>query len=305
MPRVSVIMNIRNGAEFLRQAVESVLSQTFADWELIAWDDCSTDASASIISKYADLRIKYFLSAEDVSLGQARDRAIREARGEWLAFLDQDDVWVPAKLEKQMALVSSETGIIYGRTLVFYPDGRRTDYDVSHEFTLLPQGDIFTQLFTEACFIAMSSAVLRRSAVADIGGIPETINLVPDYYLYAGIARRYKARAVQEVVCLYRMHASNLSRRRDSRLYLEPLSVVNQWAAALPSELVAYRRKSYSTALALNELAHPATFPAGLRRLLGEGSVSWLLQRPFVHLYRSLRRKLRRPYWKQFTSDFL
>ncbi len=170
MPLVSVIMNVRNGASYLREALDSVLAQTFTDWELIVWDDCSTDNSAQIVSEYRDLRIRYFLSPEDTPLGKARDSAIRQASGEWLAFLDQDDVWLPRKLEMQMALAETGVGIVYGRTVMFDArHGDRRDYDYAHEFTALPEGDIFTQLFADACFIAMSSAVLRRSAVEEAG----------------------------------------------------------------------------------------------------------------------------------------
>ena len=136
MPLVSVIMNVRNGAAFLREALDSVLSQTFADWELIVWDDCSTDDSAQIVGEYQDRRIRYFLSPEDTPLGKARDQAIRQATGEWLAFLDQDDVWLPRKLEKQMALAEDGVGIIYGRTVLFDArHGNLRDYDYAHEFT--------------------------------------------------------------------------------------------------------------------------------------------------------------------------
>ena len=173
MPLVSIIMNVRNGAAFLREALDSVMAQTFADWELIVWDDCSTDDSANIVSQYHDDRIRYFLSPDETPLGTARDRAIRQARGEWLAFLDQDDVWLPHKLEQQMALIDDGVGIIYGRTVFF--DSRRgnvRDYDYFHEFEALPEGDIFAELFRHACFIAMSSAVLRRSAVATSAVFP-------------------------------------------------------------------------------------------------------------------------------------
>src|SRR5208282_4651656 len=115
MPLVSVIMNIRNGAAFLREALDSIMAQTFADWELIAWDDCSTDDSARIVAGYKDSRVRYFLSPENTPLGKARDNAIRQAQGEWLAFLDQDDLWTATKLEKQMALADNGVGIIYGR----------------------------------------------------------------------------------------------------------------------------------------------------------------------------------------------
>ena len=84
------------GSHTCREAIDSVLAQTFTDWELIVWDDRSRDASASIVADYRDpRRIHYFLSPEDVPLGQARSDAIRQATAEWIAFLDQDDIWLP------------------------------------------------------------------------------------------------------------------------------------------------------------------------------------------------------------------
>jgi hypothetical protein len=297
MPPVSIILNIRNGAAFLREALDSVIGQTFADWELIAWDDRSSDDSASIVAEYADPRIRYFLSAEETPLGKARDLAMRQARGEWLAFIDQDDIWLPRKLEKQMALAAAGVGIIYGRAMLF--DSRRgnlRDYDYTHEFQPLPEGDIFAQLFRDACFIAMSSAMLRRSAVEELGAIPERIQVVPDYYLYVAIARRYRARAVQEVVCRYRIHSGSMtaSREHRKRLQSEPLTIVNQWADQLDPRIAAYRRKTYSTALALEEMRELRTARAGLRRFFSAGSMLWLISRPFVHGWRSIRRRLLR-----------
>lgn len=297
MPAVTIILNIRNGAAFLREALDSVMGQTFADWELIAWDDRSSDDSARIVAEYADPRIRYFLSPEETPLGPARDLAMRQARGEWLAFLDQDDVWLPRKLEKQMALAAAGVGIIYGRAMLF--DSRRgnlRDYDYAHEFQPLPEGDIFAQLFRHACFIAMSSAMLRRSAVEELGAIPESIQVVPDYYLYVALARRYQARAVQEVVCRYRIHSGSMtaSREHRRRLQSEPLTILKQWADQLDPRLTAYRRMTYSTALALQEMRERRTARAGLRRLFSAGSLLWLMSRPFVHGWRWLRRHLQR-----------
>ncbi len=211
MPLVSVIMNVRNGAATLGEALDSVLCQSFQDWELIVWDDCSTDDSAKIVSRYRDPRVRYFLSPQDTSLGEARTDAMGRASGEWIAFLDQDDLWLPRKLEAQMALASDNVGLIYGRTIRFYPSGRERDYDHAHEYQLLPEGDIFSLLFTQSCFIAMSSAVFRRSAIEAVGGIPAEIRIIPDYYLYVAVCRRYRARAVQHPVTRYRMHAGSMS----------------------------------------------------------------------------------------------
>ena len=122
MPAVSIIMNVRNGAATLRPAIESALTQTYPDWELIVWDDCSTDDSAKVVAEFQDPRIRYFFAPQQTSLGQARDAAMRHAQGEWLAFLDQDDLWLARKLELQLALADApHLGLIYGRTLCFYP----------------------------------------------------------------------------------------------------------------------------------------------------------------------------------------
>lgn len=299
MPLVSVIMNIRNGAAYLREALDCVMAQTFTDWELIVWDDCSTDESAQIVAEYKDPRVRYFLSPEETLLGKARDGAIRQAGGEWLAFLDQDDLWTPTKLEKQMALAEEGVGIIYGRAVLFWPNGRKREYDQAHEYTALPEGSVFSELFRSACFIAMSSAVLRRSAVEEAGGIPEWVELAPDYYLYVAIAHRYEARAIQEVVCWYRMHDRNMWQDSRSKVYQEALTMISQWAGCLEAGVVAYRRSTNATGLALEEMRSAGTAAMGIRRLFHDGSVTWLLSRPFVHSLRRLRRRVQPPMWQQ------
>ena len=108
MPLVTVIVNLYNGEATVAEAIDSVLAQTFSDWELLIWDDCSTDGSADIVHRYTDARIRYVRSDTWVSLGQARQAAIDLARGEWIAFLDQDDLWLPDKLERQLAAGSRQ-----------------------------------------------------------------------------------------------------------------------------------------------------------------------------------------------------
>jgi len=299
MPLVSVIINIRNGSNYVREAMDCVMAQTFADWELIVWDDCSTDDTACIVAEYKDPRVRYFLSPEETLLGKARANAIRQATGEWLAFLDHDDLWTATKLEKQMALAEEHVGIIYGRAVLFWPNGRKREYDQAHEFTPLPEGNIFSELFRSACFIAMSSAVLRRSAVVEVGGIPEWVAVGPDYYLYVAIARRYEARAVQEVVCWYRMHDSNMWQKNRPKFHQEALRMIDQWAAYLQPQIVAYRRSTNATGLALEEMRSAGSAATGVRRLFRDGSVAWLLSRPFVHSLRLFRRRVQPPMWRQ------
>lgn len=303
MPVISVIINIRNGATTLREAIDSVLAQSFHDWELIAWDDRSTDASASIIASYTDPRIRYFLSPEDVPLGKARDDAIQHATGEWIAFLDQDDVWLPHKLEKQIALADDAIALIYGRTVRFYPNGWQHDYDHAHEYQLLPEGDIFALLFTQSCFIAMSSAMFRSSAIEAIGGIPDAIRIIPDYYLYVAVARKYYVRAVQEVVCRYRMHPDSMSHTAALEMNWEVLWLIDHWAAQIPPQTISRARRRHFTAIALEEMRSTRTFLTGLKRLFVQGSVGSQLKRPFAYVFHVLRRKMRPPYWQRLGSQ--
>ncbi|MGA9566926.1 MAG: glycosyltransferase [Candidatus Korobacteraceae bacterium] len=297
MPAVSIIMNVRNGAATLRAALDSALGQTFADWELIVWDDCSTDDSAAIIAELTDPRIRYFLAPEQTALGQARDAAIRCAQGDWLAFLDQDDLWLARKLELQLALADSrDVGLIYGRTISFSPSGKQYDYDPFHEFGPLPVGNIVAELLGKGCFIAMSSALIRRSVVMGTGGIPAHIRITPDYFLYLAVCSKYSARAVQDVVCRYRLHAGSMTSvyRRES--LEETLQLVDDWRSQVSRGDYARRRAHISTALAVEELRHSGSFVQGIRRLMKEGSLAWLAGRPFVHGWRMVRRKVRTPY---------
>jgi len=299
-PRVSVIMNIHNGAATLREALDSVMAQSFTDWELICWDVRSTDDSAHIVAGYPQDRIRYFLSPEETSLGRARDLAIRQATGEWLAFLDQDDIWLPDKLRKQMDLVEgdSRVGIVYGRTVMFSPGGGERDFDHRHEFLPLPEGDIFERLFIDSCFISMSSSVLRRSAVEEIGSIPDCIQVIPDYYLFVAVARRYRASAIQEVVCRYRLHPTSMSGSRRLRMHEEALWLIEQWAHCLTPSLANRRRRRHSSVLAFEELCRLGTAGRGLVRLLTRGSVSYVLSRPCARTFRAIRRRVQRPFWR-------
>ena len=300
MVTVSIIMNVRNGAATLREALESVFAQTFCDWELIVWDDHSSDDSAKIIARFSDPRLRYFLAASETPLGQARQLATHKAKGEWLAFLDQDDIWLPRKLELQMAVADSPTvGLIYGRSVCFYPNGGQREYDRFHEFTDLPEGDVFAELLGKGCFIAMSSALIRRSAVEEVGGIPAQIHITPDYFLYLAVTRRYFARAVQQVVCRYRVHSGSMTNVHRRESLQEALVVLEGWAQCVPRAAFAKRYAGVSTALALEEMRHGTTRAQGMKRLWRTGSLGWLAGAPFRRLYRRVRLQLRKARWQQ------
>lgn len=99
---VSVIMPSWNTSNFIAESIQSVIDQTYENWELIIVDDCSTDNTDDVVAKFTDKRIRYFKNEKNSGAALSRNRALREARGEWIAFLDSDDLWNPDKLEHQI-----------------------------------------------------------------------------------------------------------------------------------------------------------------------------------------------------------
>ena len=99
---VSVVMNCFNGEKYLKEAMNSLLAQTYKNWELIFYDNCSTDKSKSIIKNYKDKRIYYFRSNKKYNLGLARKKALAKAKGDFISFLDTDDIWKKNKIQKQI-----------------------------------------------------------------------------------------------------------------------------------------------------------------------------------------------------------
>ena len=108
-------MNCYNGENYIKESVNSVINQTYNNWEIIFWDNVSTDSSSKIIKSYNDPRIKYFYAEKNIPLGGARNKAIEKSNGKYLAFLDVDDLWFPEKLSLQIPLFekNSKVGLVY------------------------------------------------------------------------------------------------------------------------------------------------------------------------------------------------
>lgn len=104
---VSIIMPSYNTAPYIRETIQSVLDQTYQNWELIIVDDCSTDNTDEVVASIKDERIRYLKNEKNSGAAVSRNRALREAKGRWVAFLDSDDLWMPGKLEKQISFMES------------------------------------------------------------------------------------------------------------------------------------------------------------------------------------------------------
>jgi glycosyltransferase involved in cell wall biosynthesis len=231
-PLVSIIINCYNGGKYLKQAIDSVFSQTYKNWEIIFWDNHSQDNSAEIINSYKDKRIKYFYSPRHTILGEARNIAIKKASGEWLAILDCDDIWYKNKLYAQLREIKDDVGMIYSRVKLRYEGSgydllktKSVNNRIYPKFKRLPSGDIFSELLYE-CFIPCPSVLIRKDLFFKVGAINKSLRVAEDYDIFLKIARISKVIALDRVLCIYRIHDNNLSNDNYESTFQESLALV-------------------------------------------------------------------------------
>lgn len=207
MAKVSVIMPTRNRLEFLKEAIASVLSQTFRDWELIVIDDGSTDNTRAIVEAYArnDFRIRYVYRPKG-GLSGLRALGVLLAQGTFVTFLDDDDAFYPEKLERQVEFLEkrSDVGLVYS-----YLDMVDEHKNFQRIWPTRPALS-FIELVRE-CTIQPNAALVRREVFAKIGSFRTDLKSCDDYDLWLRISRVFPIAFLPEWVGLYRWHASNLS----------------------------------------------------------------------------------------------
>jgi glycosyltransferase involved in cell wall biosynthesis len=242
-------MNCHNGEKYLREAIDSVYNQSYKNWEIIFWDNASTDESGKIAKSY-DNKLKYFYTQELSLLGRARGLAAEQVRGEYLAFLDCDDLWCGDKLEKQIRIFedSEESlGIVYGRSEIIYEDG--SDNKVFYEGYTLPEGMVFCD-FAKNNFIQFVSAMVDVKKFFSCGGFPPHLRHATDYWIFAHLTHEYPVAALQEVCCKYRTHSCSLSSSLPSRM-TGLLESIEALSCFLPEKSAEIGIKFYYTYLAL------------------------------------------------------
>lgn len=214
MSVVSVIMNCHNCAKYLREALDSVYQQTFKDYEIIFWDNKSTDNSAEIALSYGE-PLRYFRGEEFLPLGAARNAAIEKARGEYLAFLDCDDIWLPGKLEKQVELLDSheELGLVYSDCYLIDENGN-LEGDTLLNSSKLIRGNVFDKLF-RSNFIPMPTVMIRRKTLAEVGIFNPKYEIAEEYDLWLRIAEHYPIDFTRDPLAKYRIHGGSGSRNRE------------------------------------------------------------------------------------------
>jgi glycosyltransferase involved in cell wall biosynthesis len=214
-PLVTVITPVYNAAETLESTVASVMAQTWRSFELILIDDGSTDDSADVIRRCVARWPDQIRNTAQANAGAAaaRNAAARMARGRYLAFIDADDEWEPAKLETQVALMTARPDLVFSHTetLVIDADGRQIDH-----WRLRDRVNTFTCLHSEN-FIYILTAMVRRDAFERVGAFDEQLRISADYDLWLRLARIGPFANIAMPLARYRLHDSNLSHDLEVR----------------------------------------------------------------------------------------
>ena len=205
MPTVSVVIPTHNYGRFLPAAIDSVLAQTYQDYEVIVIDDGSTDDTPGVIAPYLN-RIHYERQ-ENRGISATRNRGIELAKGEFIAFLDADDEWLPGKLAAQMPLFSdTEVALVYCDIKIRWSDGREEPSFLAGRNA--KSGWIFNSLLQHS-YIMPSAAVVRRDALLAVGGFDSAADTREDIDLWLRIAQRWKVGQVPQALAVRREHGAN------------------------------------------------------------------------------------------------
>ena len=217
-PLVTILMNCYNGEAYLRQALESVVAQTYRNWELIFWDNQSTDRSAEILKNYEEPRFRYFCAPRHTKLYEARNYALEQAQGEFISFLDVDDWWEPEKLEKQVPLFDDpEVGIVCGN---FWFVNERKNTEKNFLNWSVPTGRVLNDLLSH-CFVGLLTLMVRRTAIEQLEyPCDPRYHIIGDFDLVIRLAVNWKLDFISEPVAFYRWHGKNESiARSEDELY--------------------------------------------------------------------------------------
>lgn len=230
-PRVSVVIPVRNGKDYLQEALDSVLQQSFTDLELLLINDGSSDDD---YDRYAlqDRRIRVIhLAGSGVS--RARNIGMAQSRGEFIAFLDADDVWFPGKLEAQVRYfdVHPEAGVVFGKFIRWpaLPGGEFAPAnslmkDVKDLRSADPErsGWLYARLL-KGLLVGMNTAVIRRSVYHAIGGFNESMRQSEDYDFWLKSSRLSEMHSLNEPVALYRIHEASAMHKLSDENHLANL----------------------------------------------------------------------------------
>jgi glycosyltransferase involved in cell wall biosynthesis len=239
MPNISVIIPVYNAEETIKETIESVLSQTFSQFEIIVINDGSQDKTLEIVYRILDPRLKV-LSYPNAGVSVSRNRGISQAAGDYVSFLDADDLWTPDKLETQLKALQAnpQAAVAYSWT----------DWiDESGQFLrsgghITVNGDVYAKLLLRDFVESGSNPLIRRQALTEVGGFDKSLNLAADWDMWLRLAARYEFVAVPSSQILYRVSPNSMS-SNVWKMEAESLQIIERAFAVAPESLQHLKRE--------------------------------------------------------------
>ena len=209
-PDVSIIMNCYNSSLYLEDAIESIYAQSYNNWEIIFWDNCSTDGSPTIAKSY-NSKLKYFLAKEHTALGRARNLALKEAKGDYVAFLDCDDVFLPKKIEMQLSAMKQNKSVCsYGGWIKIDSKGvELAKFNPSD-----CNGLMFEKLLGKYDVNFQTLMIKRSLLIENNINFDTNLKFSTDHNLMLRIAYKWPILSISDSLAKYRVHDGSLSSSR-------------------------------------------------------------------------------------------
>ena len=205
--KVSVIINCYNSDTYLKEAIDSVYAQTYKNWEIIFWDNQSSDNSAEIAKSY-DNKLSYFCSDQYLKLGDGRNKALEQVNGDLIAFLDCDDQWLPEKLEKQVAIFNGDDDIqlVYSNFYRYFQQSNQKKVAVKIPH---PSGHVFKESL-DRYPVGILTAMIRKTILDELPHwFDPKLNLAEDYDFFMRIIINSRVVYLHDILAIYRHHEQN------------------------------------------------------------------------------------------------
>ena len=207
-PLVSILMNCYNGEKYIHEAITSIIDQTYQNWELLFWDNISTDKSKEIFESFEDSRLKYFLAKSHTNLGEARNLLLKKSKGKFIAFLDCDDLYFKDKISKQVAFMKVENLLMsYGSAEIINSNGGF----VRVFRTKNKSGYIFGSLLMKYEINMQTVMLDEKLLVNDWCNFDSSLKYSPDHDLFMQVASRFPVGVIKDVLVKYRVYKGSLS----------------------------------------------------------------------------------------------
>lgn len=232
-------MTCYNGDKYLSKALHSVISQTYSNWELIFWDNQSTDNSKSVLNSFKDKRLKYFYSPKFTNISSAKNYAIKKVKGSLVAFLDVDDWWHKDKLKKQIKLFHDSNVVITATNFWIYSH-KKNNYWKFNKKNIKTKKILDSQL--KDYRIGLLSIMIRRSALSDMNRIMNpNYHIIGDFDLVIRLIANYKFDYIHEPLAYYRLHSNNETNKRRKNQADE----LNRWISDISVEDKIIKNKNF------------------------------------------------------------